>query len=165
LVFPGFQRDAGHVDGTYPYVEPIDFDATLAGEEGLNQFYSIALADDLAEDQPSSPDSRNLGDGESPNTTVTIQGDGPIMEWYPGPFTVRMSAEDGTSGVRSIQYDLDGAGWSTWYGDTVIGLDGSHRLSYQSTDEAGNTEDPHTIMIRVDRTPPRRPTSSRAHPT
>lgn len=78
--------------------------------------------------------------------------------WNNGDVTVQLSATDGGdgSGVASIHYSTGGA-------ETVVAgtsatvtatAEGETTLTYYAVDVAGNAESPHTLTIRIDRTPP-----------
>ncbi len=69
--------------------------------------------------------------------------------------TVTLSASDGTgSGVAQTQYQVDGGTLTTYTGAFVIVGDGTHTLSFRSTDAAGNVESTNSVMVAVDTTPP-----------
>jgi len=94
-------------------------------------------------------------------TRPTIEADGaPAPDtWSRAPVRVTLRARDqpGLSGVRSLAWDVDGAGEATVQGDTAaveIGEDGRHSLAYRAGDAAGNPSEPHSVAFKVDRTPP-----------
>ena len=88
--------------------------------------------------------------GNSSTGTVKIDTAGPTITnnaptgWSATAVTVTLTASDSLSGVVSVQYNLDGAGWTSGTSVTVLAPadhsnDGTHTLQYQATDNAGNT--------------------------
>ena len=86
------------------------------------------------------------GNNEATSTvTVRVDNTAPVStddaptEWATGPVTVHLLATDAISGVASTRYVLDGA--EAIEGTSVtISEDGTHTITYASTDVAGNTE-------------------------
>jgi hypothetical protein len=68
--------------------------------------------------------------------------------------TISLSAIDNLSGVSSTEYSLDDG--NTWlnYEAAVTLSQGTHTLVYRSVDVAGNAEQPHTIVVNIDKTAP-----------
>ncbi|MGQ4666063.1 OmpL47-type beta-barrel domain-containing protein [Metabacillus halosaccharovorans] len=84
----------------------------------------------------------------APTTTV----DAPT-EWVNGDVKVQFHAEDIESGVEATYYTVNDGPEQT--GETVmLTEDGTHTISYWSVDEAGNTEEPHTVKVKIDKTTP-----------
>lgn len=79
---------------------------------------------------------------------------------YVGPATVNLTALDAGSGVASIEYDLDGAGYTAYTDPVVVEEPGEHTVSYRATDVAGNVSEPGSATFTVvepsqeDTTPP-----------
>lgn len=89
------------------------------------------------------------GASTSPGTAYGPEG------WYDGAITVTLRARDGEgSGVRSTEYSLDGAPYTTYGGPVTIGGAGPHTLAYRSKDVAGNVESERIMRARVDATAP-----------
>ncbi|KAE8764379.1 OmpL47-type beta-barrel domain-containing protein, partial [Georgenia thermotolerans] len=86
-------------------------------------------------------------DTTAPEVSATVKGqkDG---EAYVGTATVVLDATD-ASGVASIEYDLDGAGWAAYTGPVAVTEPGAHTLRYRATDTAGNTSAPASIAFEV----------------
>jgi hypothetical protein len=67
--------------------------------------------------------------------------------------TVTLTAKDNSSGIATTNYKLDGGAQQT--GNTVaVTGEGTHSLVYWSVDKAGNTEAPHTVTVKIDKTAP-----------
>ena len=98
-------------------------------------------------------------DSQPPVTTASVSG--PTLNqsgWYVGPATVTLSAYDlpdtGASGVATTQYAVDGGPLQTYSGAFTVSGDGTHQVTYFSTDNAGNVEMPQTLTLQIDSTPP-----------
>jgi hypothetical protein len=78
------------------------------------------------------------------------------------PVTVTLTATDPgptPSGVKQITYTLTGAqtGGATVAGSTasfVVSNEGITTVTFQATDNAGNTEPAKTLQVKIDKTPP-----------
>ena len=71
--------------------------------------------------------------------------------WYGAGATATLSATDDDSGVETIKYRLEGAGW-TPYSAGVVLPEGKYTLEYRATDEAGNTSEVQSKLLAVDET-------------
>lgn len=87
-------------------------------------------------------------DAEAPTTT-----DDAPSGWVSRDVTVQLSATDSGSGVAATYYRLNGGDEEN---GTLVHLveEGVHTLDYWSVDVAGNTEEPRTVVIQIDRTAP-----------
>jgi hypothetical protein len=66
---------------------------------------------------------------------------------------VTLTATDAGSGVAATYYKIDGGAQQT--GNSVmLTSEGTHTLVYWSADWAGNVEQPHTVTVTIDKTPP-----------
>ena len=79
--------------------------------------------------------------------------------------TVTLSPSDAGSGVSDTLYQVDGG--ATQHGVSVLipapsngSNDGSHTITFQSVDAAGNVEVQNSVTVRIDATPPACPTCS-----
>ncbi|MGB6463925.1 MAG: Ig-like domain repeat protein [Nitrosotalea sp.] len=91
-----------------------------------------------------------------PVTTATPSGTEGKNNWYISPVSVTLSATDnpGGSGVKSTAYSLDGGPERTYSGPIAITGDSNHTLTFNSTDNAGNMEQPNILHIAIDTTNP-----------
>src|SRR5262249_9743707 len=87
-----------------------------------------------------------------PTTTATIVPASPdlLNGWYGSPPTVTLAASDGTSGVASTKYSLDGGPLTVYSGPISPASQGGHSRSFFSTCTAGNVEPTQTITWAVD---------------
>ncbi len=91
-------------------------------------------------------------DTVNPSTTFSISPTSPDGSngWYTSHPVFTLAATDGSSGVATMMYQLDG-GTAHNYAVPVTIFDGQHTISYWSVDAAGNTETTHTTAtIKVD---------------
>ena len=99
-------------------------------------------------------------DTTAPTVTAAVAGEQDAAGAYVGSAAVSLDAVDEGSGVASVEYDLDGAGYQA-YGDPVaVATLGEHTLTYRATDVAGNVSEVGTVSFTVvapsegDTTPP-----------
>nr|WP_152393444.1 DNRLRE domain-containing protein [Paenibacillus guangzhouensis] len=89
-----------------------------------------------------------------PTTVVSLEGT-ERNSWYVSSVQATLSATDDKSGVASTVYNLDdGKIWLPYTIPLTFEQDGTHTITYRSTDRAGNVEADQTITFRIDRTAP-----------
>ena len=92
-------------------------------------------------------------DTAAPTTTASLSP--PEQGGFHRNPTVTLSAtDDGAAGVDRTEYSLDGGPTTVYSGPFQVTGDGSHTLSYFSTDKAGNAESPRSLTFQVDGTNP-----------
>ncbi|RLF48473.1 MAG: hypothetical protein DRN20_04455, partial [Thermoplasmata archaeon] len=131
------------------------FTFTFPNGTGYYRFYSIAY--DKAGNVESAPvtnDTMCCYDTIAPVTTNSS-----VAEWYNKSATITLTAMDDLSGVRATYYKMWRSGNtepSTWTEGTIVEVkdDGIWNVAYYSVDKANNSEEKHTIVVRVDMTPP-----------
>ena len=93
-----------------------------------------------------------------PTTVATPTGTKGTGGWYTGPVSVTLAATDPNylSSLLTTTYSLDGGKTQTYTAGQPIAIsgDGTHTLTYQSKDPAGNTETTKTLTVPIDSTPP-----------
>lgn len=119
----------------------------------------VAIAEDLWAERHGSPG--NEPDSTPPESVASFDSDPTPHGWHNADATLIISAadEDGGSGVREIAFSLSGAstGGAVVPGDAVeleITAEGTTTVEYFATDNAGNSEEPQTFEVRIDKTPP-----------
>ncbi|MCK5292902.1 MAG: PKD domain-containing protein, partial [Thermoplasmata archaeon] len=65
-----------------------------------------------------------------------------------------ISLTDEGSGSESIWFRVDNGDWTPYDGAYTISEEGPHKISYNSTDNLGNHEEPKSIEVFVDNTAP-----------
>ena len=73
--------------------------------------------------------------------------------WTAEDVTVKLSADDGGSGVAATYYAVDGQDFTEGNAVTVR-TEGVHTVAFYSVDAAGNKETAKTQQVRIDRTAP-----------
>ena len=96
-------------------------------------------------------------DKEGPTTESSLSGPAGNNDYFKGPVQVALTATDNVSGVASfgIHYKIDNGPQMAYMSSpfTVSG-EGTHTVSFWSTDLAGNSASPNTITIKIDATAP-----------
>jgi hypothetical protein len=78
-------------------------------------------------------------DTTPPTVTAAITGTQDADGNYVGSATATLTAADeGGSGVESVEYQLDGGAWTAYTAPVVVSTVGDHMLHYRATDGAGN---------------------------
>ncbi|HEX2134005.1 MAG TPA: hypothetical protein VHH15_20865 [Actinophytocola sp.] len=104
------------------------------------------------------------GGGEDttpPTVTAEITGTQDADGNYVGSATATLTATDDSSGVDSVEYQLDGGEWTAYTEPVAVNAVGDHTLLYRATDVAGNVSAEGTESFSVveggggeDTTPP-----------
>ncbi len=95
-------------------------------------------------------------DSIPPTTTATLAGREGSNGWYTSEVTVTLAAADneGGSGVKNTEFSFDGEHWTAYEKPFSVRDEGTTTLYFRSTDNADNTEDTKTQVIKIDTTPP-----------
>jgi hypothetical protein len=112
-------------------------------------FYAVDLAGNA--EVPQSVDVHV--DTTPPTTTSALSGTVGSEGWYVSNVTITLTAFDGTSGVASVRYRVDGGAWLAYSGPFAV-HEGVHVIDYFATDAAGLSEPLQTVTVQVDTTPP-----------
>ncbi|NEB06408.1 Ig-like domain repeat protein, partial [Streptomyces sp. SID13726] len=80
-------------------------------------------------------------DTTAPTVTAEVTGEQDDNGAFVGSATATLTATDDASGVESVEYDLDGAGWAPYTEPLVVDEPGEHTLVYRATDAAGNVSE------------------------
>jgi Peptidase family M1 domain/Chitobiase/beta-hexosaminidase C-terminal domain len=91
-------------------------------------------------------------DATAPTTTASVAPPSPdlLNGWYGSAPTVTLTPADGTSGLASTKYTIDGGAPQTYSAPFAITTEGSHTIQYWSTDNAGNQESPSSLTVKLD---------------
>ncbi|MBY8874064.1 ThuA domain-containing protein [Micromonospora sp. PLK6-60] len=74
--------------------------------------------------------------------------------WHAGTVPVVLTATDAGSGVKSLEFSLDGGAWTPYTEPVQVTGDGRHELLYRATDNAGNAETLKSAVLQIDGTAP-----------
>lgn len=121
--------------------------------DGANQSAS-GTCTDRAGNTASTTFSGIFIDKTPPTTTAALAGKAGGGGWFTGPVTVTLTATDALSGVASTTFSIDGGASQTYTAPFTISADGTHTVSFGSTDAAGNVEANKAVSVRIDQTPP-----------
>ncbi|MEV0889862.1 plastocyanin/azurin family copper-binding protein [Promicromonospora sp. NPDC050262] len=88
-------------------------------------------------------------DETAPTVTAQVTGEQDEDGAYVASATVQILAEDAGSGVETVEYNLDGDGWTAYTDPVIVDVTGAHEVSYRATDAAGNTSEPGSVELVV----------------
>jgi plastocyanin len=91
----------------------------------------------------------SVEDTTPPTVTTEVTGEQDADGAYIASATVQILAEDAGSGVATVEYDLDGAGYTPYTDPVVVDITGSHTVSYRATDNDGNVSEPGTVELVI----------------
>jgi large repetitive protein len=125
------------------YAEGTSFELTEAGVRKVS-FYSIDKAGNVEETKTVEI---NI-DKTAPETASNVTD-----EWLNQAFTVELTATDDLSGVAKTYYSINDGEYAegTNFELTEAGV---HKISFYSTDKAGNVEEAKTVEVKIDKTAP-----------
>ncbi|MFI7436445.1 ThuA domain-containing protein [Micromonospora haikouensis] len=70
--------------------------------------------------------------------------------WHAGTVPVVLTSTDAGSGVKLLEYSLDGGAWTAYTAPVEVTGNGSHELLYRATDTAGNAEALKSAVVKID---------------
>ncbi|MGP3999776.1 OmpL47-type beta-barrel domain-containing protein [Streptomyces sp. 8N706] len=79
------------------------------------------------------------GDTTPPETSAKVEGSKNSDGAYIGTATVTVTATDTGSGVRRVEYSVDGGPYLAYTAPVVVDRVGRHTVAHRATDTAGNT--------------------------
>lgn len=167
----GLELDINHIDAMKENCPPSPGQPLHSFDDWVDLQYRFQTARDFAprvHSVHSTPDigadealamTKALSPGETvPPVTSAATSPAAIGGWHRTDVTVQLTAADEPrgSGVKEIVYSLGGAE-TTVAGSSaqiVLSSEGATTLTYFARDNAGNAEEPKTLVVRIDRTPP-----------
>ncbi|MGW1682163.1 OmpL47-type beta-barrel domain-containing protein [Saccharopolyspora sp. NPDC002376] len=133
--------------GAYtPYSQPIV--VSQAGTHTLT-YRATDKAGNTSDPQALTVTVDPLGDVVAPYVTASLDGEVNSEGAYVGKATLTLAATDNDSGVASIEYDLDGVGYTRYGQPPTITSPGTHMLHYRATDRAGNTSEVQMLSFAI----------------
>ncbi|MBB5179328.1 hypothetical protein HNQ44_000752 [Planomicrobium koreense] len=122
-------------DGKHEYVVTVTH--SRFGDSGYSNAVAVEMQNDL---------------------TPPVTSSNAVTDWINKDFAVILTAEDDKSGVDKTFYSLNGVDFLE---GTEFTVSGSQKISFYSTDLAGNVEEVQTAQVNIDKTAPE--TSSNAN--
>ncbi|MFC2039358.1 OmpL47-type beta-barrel domain-containing protein [Chloroflexota bacterium] len=92
-----------------------------------------------------------------PTTTATLTPEPNVNGWNNSDVTVNLTATDELGCVKEVHYQVEGGDEQVIPGaeaSLVVSAEGSTTVTYWSVDRAGNVEEPQTLTVNIDWTPP-----------
>jgi uncharacterized cupredoxin-like copper-binding protein len=119
------------------YTEPVQVSAPdahtvaaratdVAGNVSAEASVSFSVVDDPGQDTT------------PPSVSAVVSGNQDASWNYLDSATLTIDALDVDSGVASVEYNLDDAGWTAYTEAVTVDTAGPHTVSYRATDKAGN---------------------------
>ena len=93
-------------------------------------------------------------DRSAPASAAVLEGVEGNEGWYLGPVSVSIVADDPFSGTAAQSFSLDGGEWQEYLAPFDVTSPGQHRLEFNSSDLAGNSEAAQAITFSIDPEPP-----------
>ncbi|WP_285705545.1 ThuA domain-containing protein [Microtetraspora sp. NBRC 16547] len=98
---------------------------------------------------------KELGlDEKAPVTAASLDPEARPSGWHTAPVAVTLTATDEGSGVASTEYRVGDGDWTAYTEPFTVKKDGTHTVSFRSTDKAGNKEEAKKITLKLDATAP-----------
>ncbi|VVB57434.1 Uncharacterised protein [uncultured archaeon] len=92
-------------------------------------------------------------DASAPSTAFSPSGSSGLNGWYVSNVSVSLVPSDNTSGTDFTTYQIDGGAPANGT-SFILSAEGTHTVSYYSTDSAGNAEPAKTQTLQIDKTAP-----------
>lgn len=93
-------------------------------------------------------------DATPPQTTLLLDGVLGQGGWYTSAVLALPAPVDVTSGVKSLQFRVDGSPWADLPPPLLLSSNGEHTIEFFATDVAGNAEIPRSRSVKLDRERP-----------
>ncbi|MFW9810522.1 MAG: OmpL47-type beta-barrel domain-containing protein [Candidatus Thorarchaeota archaeon] len=94
-------------------------------------------------------------DENPPTTTVELEGTKSCGDWYTSEVLLNLNAVDEITDVMKTSYRVGETGpWIEYTEGFYIDIEGTFHIYYNSTDLAGNVEEPNYVQIKIDWTKP-----------
>jgi PKD repeat protein len=123
--------------------------------DGVKYYYKVAQLNNAGLLSGYSPVVNSTQDSSAPFTRVSTSPSAPNGDngWFVNETILRFNSSDNTSGVAVTKYSIN-SGETVNGTQIVLSSDGEFLVRYWSEDNAGNTEQIQSILVRIDRTPP-----------
>ncbi|MFW9894157.1 MAG: OmpL47-type beta-barrel domain-containing protein, partial [Candidatus Thorarchaeota archaeon] len=96
-----------------------------------------------------------VADESPPVTTLELEGAEGCGGWYTSEVLFKLTATDELSDVVKTEFRVGETGpWMDYSGEFYIDVQGDFDIYYNSTDSAGNVEEPNYVTMKIDWTKP-----------
>ncbi len=120
--------------------------------EGIHDLYYYAV--DVAGNIESEHIIHFKIDAVRPTISGELNGIEGENGWFISSVMVDLRGSDVESGISSIMYQLDGAGWQTYRSSFEVSAEGEHQIAFYASDQAGNQAEASDLAFRIDTTLP-----------
>ena len=141
----------------YNATDNVTFDLSGHAKEGQKTYYVEYTATDEFGNTAATGNQTLYLDDTPPTTTAAMDPMTPDGDngWYVSDVIVNLTADDGDGSGVSRTYYYTGSQFPQPYdGNITIEADGTHTLTYYSTDNLGNTEADQQLTVNIDQTRP-----------
>jgi hypothetical protein len=128
---------------------------STVGGEGANLSTATVAVTDRAGRTTQATKTGIKIDRTAPTTAASMSGT-LTNGWYNADFQITLTGDDNLSGVAATFYSVDGGEPQPYTEKFSFGTEGTHTITFWSTDNAGNVEDKtgNSITLKLDKTPP-----------
>ena len=128
-------------------------DSTVTGE-GANLSASATCTDKAGNATTKTVTGIQI-DRTAPSTAASVSGD-LTNGWYNADVSFTLEGSDNLAGVADTFYSIDGGTPQSYSDSVTIGTNGTHVVTYWSTDKAGNVEDKtgNSVTLKLDKDAP-----------
>ncbi len=126
----------------------------VVSTEGANQ-HADGMATDVAGNGATTTVTGISIDKTKPTTAAIPDRAANANGWYNAPVAVTLNGTDNPSGIAKTTYSIDGGAAAPYTAPVTVSGDGTHTVSYFSTDKAGNIEDTKALTVKIDATAPK----------
>ncbi|MBS4174325.1 S8 family serine peptidase [Bacillus sp. FJAT-49736] len=96
-------------------------------------------------------------DKTAPATKAEVTGIKDKNGWYTSDVTIKLSASDHNSGVKTTHYRVNNGEWKDYSGEIKLSNNGTFTVEYRSMDKAGNVEDVNSLEVKINKPSPGTP--------
>ncbi|WP_088071672.1 DUF4350 domain-containing protein [Gottfriedia luciferensis] len=152
------QDDASGVKTTYYRINGQDW-TEYKGPIQLNEDGQLTVEYRSEDQDGNMEDIKSIDvkiDKTASNTKVDLNPNAPssMNGWFKSDVAVNLTTTDKMSGVKSVQYRINGQGWTEYKGPIQLNQDGIFNVEYRSEDNAGNVEATKSVQVKIDKTAP-----------
>ena len=135
-------------------INPATVPANVVLGEGVSQSVTGGVSDLAGNSASATVGDINI-DKTAPTLIKGLSGTVGNNGWWKSDVTVTLTGGDtGGSGIASVEYNLNGDGWTAYTVPFTISAERTNTLEHKITDKAGNSYTLTSQTIKIDKTPP-----------